>query len=83
MGLKKLAAKVAEYNDRLESGKANKIKPSHVERVLEKLRTKTAELEAEIASAQSAEKRERLEIKLKVARTQEERAKWLLGEISQ
>ena len=83
MGLKKLAAKVAEYNDRLESGKANKIKPSHVERVLEKLQTKTAELEAEIASAPSAEKRERLEMKLKVARTQEERAKWLLSEISQ
>ena len=81
MGLKKLAAKVAEYKERLESGKANKIKPGHVEKVLEKLRKKSIELEAEIASAHSFEKRARLEKKLKVARSQEERAEWLLKEL--
>ena len=36
MGLKKLAAKVVNYNERLESGKASKIKPGHVEKVLGK-----------------------------------------------
>jgi cell division protein FtsB len=82
MGLKKLAAKVAEYKERLESGKAHKIKPGHVEKVLEKLRKKSTELEAEIASAHSSEKRARLEKKLKVARSQEARAEWLLKELN-
>ena len=81
MGLKKLAAKVADYNERLESGKASKIKPDHVEKVLEKLRRKSGELEAEIEAAHSAEKRARLERKLEVARAQEERAEWLLRQL--
>ena len=82
MGLKKLAAKVAEYNERFESGKASKITPSHVEKVLGKLRKKAEELESEIASAQSAEKQDRLRNKLGVARAHIERAEWLLTEIS-
>ncbi|MBT8456968.1 MAG: hypothetical protein HKO95_07820 [Rhodobacteraceae bacterium] len=82
MGLKKLAAKVDEYNDRLEGGKASKIKPSHVEKVLEKLQKKSDELEAEIASATSAEKKARLERKLGIAKTHLERADWLLKELS-
>ncbi len=81
MGLKKLAAKVADYNERLKNGKASKIKPDHVKKVLEKLRNKSVELEAEIASAHSPEKRDRLERKLEVARAQEERAEWLLREL--
>lgn len=81
MGLKKLAAKLAEYNDRLQSGKVSKIKPGHVEEVLKKLRKKSAELEEEIASARSEEKRARLERKLEVARRQEARAEWLLKEL--
>ncbi len=81
MGLKKLAAKVAEYNARLEDGKARRIKPDHVEKVLAKLRRKSAELEAEIAATAAPEKRARLERKLEVARAQEARAEWLLGQI--
>lgn len=81
MGLKKLAAKVADYNERLKSGKASKIKPDHVKKVLEKLRSKSVELEAELALARSPEKRSRLERKLEVARAQEERAEWLLKEL--
>ncbi|MFC6639737.1 hypothetical protein GV827_15300 [Sulfitobacter sp. JBTF-M27] len=82
MGLKKLAAKVIEYNERLESGKASKITPSHIEKVLEKLESKTEELEANIATARSADKKARLEKKLGVARAHVERAEWLLKEIS-
>lgn len=81
MGLKKLAAKVADYNERLKTGKASKIKPSHVRKVLEKLRKKTVELEAELAAAHTPEKRDRLARKLDVARAQEERAEWLLKEL--
>jgi len=78
MGLKKLAAKVEEYNARLESGKASKIKPSHVEAVLQKLRSKLTKLETEIATATSADKKARLEGKLAIAQTHIERAEWLL-----
>lgn len=81
MGLKKLTAKVVDYNERLESGKASKIKPSHVEMVLQKLRAKSTALEAEIAAATSADKKARLEGKLQIARTHIERAEWLLKEI--
>ena len=81
MGLDKLAAKVDEYNDRLDSGKASKIKPSHVEKVLAKLAKKTAELEHEVAHTRSEDKKERLKRKLGIARTHKERAEWLLKEI--
>ncbi len=82
MGLRKLAAKVGEYRARLESGKASRIEPSHVEKTLRKLRKKTVELEAEIASAASPEKKDRLKRKLGIARAHVERAEWLLREIS-
>ena len=82
MGLKKLAAKVEEYNLRLDGGKASRIKPSHVEAVLQKLRSKSTELEAEIATATSADKKARLEGKLGIARTHIERAEWLLKELT-
>lgn len=81
MGVKKLAAKVADYNERLESGNASMIEPNHVRKVLEKLRAKAAELEAEIASAKKEEKKARLERKLGIARQHVARAEWLLGEI--
>ena len=83
MGLKKLADKVADYKERLESGKAHEIKPGHVQKVLEKLQAKSSELEEEIASSHSPEKRARLKKKLEVARAQEERAEWLMREISE
>lgn len=82
MKLKKLAGKVADYNARLEDGKAHKIEPSHVEKVLEKLRAKEAEIIAEIAEAKSDEKRARLEHKLRVARDHIARAEYLLNEIT-
>ena len=78
MGLKKLAAKVVEYNERLENGQASKIKPSHVQEVLVKLKKKTGALEADIASARSQDKKARLEKKLSIARAHVARAEWLL-----
>jgi hypothetical protein len=81
MGLKKLAKKVAEYNDRLVQGKVEKIKPDHVKKVLEKLYKKASDLEAEIAFAKNPEKKARSTRKLSIARQHIERAKWLLKEI--
>ena len=82
MKMKKLAAKVDEYNERLESGKVSRIKPSHVRKVLEKLRKKARELEDELATASSPDKKARLEKKLGIARAHIERGEWLLSEIS-
>ena len=82
MGMKKLAAKMSEYNERLESGKVRKIKPRHVENVLKKLRKKSVELEEEIGTAASSDKKARLEKKLGIARAHIERGEWLLKEIS-
>ena len=82
MGLKKLAEKVEDYHARLENGKASKIKPRHVEKILQKLRDKATELETDISAASSADKKARLEGKLAIARTHIARAEWLLKELA-
>ena len=82
MGLKKLAAKVADYNDRLDSGKASKIKPGHVRKVLEKLHKKESSLIDELAEAENDKAKARLERKLEIAREHIARAEWLLGQIA-
>ncbi|SMX48111.1 hypothetical protein [Maliponia aquimaris] len=81
MGLKKLAAKLADYRARLEGGKASEIKPDHVRKVLEKLRRKQADLEAKMEKADGDEDRERLTRKLEVAQQQIRHAEWLLENI--
>lgn len=81
MGLKRLAEKTAEYKERLSSGRADQIKPSHVEKTLAKLRHRSAEIEADIATTQNPDKRTRLTKKLDVATEQIARAQWLLEEI--
>lgn len=82
MGLKKLAAKLQDYDDRLAEDKASQIKPAHVERVLEKLRKKEAEISHDLLQKHSAGKRERLERKQSVAREQISRAQWLLEKVT-
>lgn len=82
MGLKKLAAKVAAYKERLEAGTASKIEPQHVEKVLDKLRKKEAELAEKVETTESADDRERVERKLAIAREQVARAQWLLGALN-
>lgn len=81
MGLKKLAGKLSDYNTRLERGKAEKIEPDHVEKVLGKLRKKADQLEVEIASEEKADKKARLQRKLGIAREHVARAEWLLTQI--
>ncbi|MHA6268233.1 hypothetical protein ACXYMP_15335 [Aliiroseovarius sp. CAU 1755] len=82
MGLKKLAAKVADYNDRLESGTASQIAPDHVKKVLSKLREKEAELQAELEKTEKPDKQGRLQRKLTIAREHISRAEWLLEQVS-
>jgi len=81
MGLKKLAGKLVDYKQRYERGQAEKIKPKHVSKVMDKLTKKVSDLEAEISSAKSADKQARLKTKLKIAREHVERAEWLMKQI--
>lgn len=82
MGLRKLAERVADYQKRLEAGEARTIEPGHVEKVLDKLRRKEAELLARIVTEVDPDERADLDRKLRVAREHIERAKWLLTEVS-
>ncbi len=82
MGLKKLAEKVDDYNERLERGKSERIKPHHVEKVLKKLKKKTSVLKQEIKDTSNENRKIRLEKKLKIAREHIERAEWLLKQIA-
>lgn len=81
MGVKKLAAKVEEYWDRLKRGKASKIKASHVEKVLSKLRKRALALDETIRNANDKDKSELVIKKRKVIERLIERAEWLKGRL--
>ena len=81
MGLTKISQKLDSYFSRLEDGKAAKIKPSHVEKVIAKLRSKQQLLKDEISDPVNLSKKERLESKLSVVGDQIERGEWLLDKI--
>ena len=81
MRLENIADKLDEYFERLERGKAAKIKPSHVEKVIAKLQTKQDLLMGELQDAAKPSKQERLENKLATVCEQIERAEWLLAKV--
>lgn len=81
MGLEKITEKLDKYFNRLESGKATKIKPSHVEKAIAKLHAKQKLLKDELRDAEKVSKKSRLENKLVTVREQIDRAEWLLEKI--
>ncbi|MGA9253485.1 MAG: hypothetical protein WBV78_20960 [Roseobacter sp.] len=81
MGLTKIGEKLDKYFGRLDDGKAVKIKPAHVEKVIAKLRAKQSILQQEIDTATKPSQKERLKRKLSVAEDQIERAEWLMEKI--
>ena len=81
MGLEGIAEKLDTYFSRLERGKAAKIKPAHVEKMIAKLETKQSLLKDELREAEKPSKKERVENKLSTVREQIERAKWLLEKV--
>ena len=82
MGLETTIEKLDKYFGRLEKGKAEKIKPSHVDKAIAKLQAKEAALLAEIEETTKSSKAQRLEGKLATVREQLDRAHWLKGKIS-
>ncbi len=81
MGLDKSVEKLDKYYGRLDKGKASKIKPAHVEKVIIKLKARRDSLKEDIAESEKEDKKTRLEGKLDIVKEQIERAEWLLKEI--
>ena len=79
MGYEKLSAKLEDYLARMRAGKAHKIKPRDVEKVVAKLRARRAALVEE--GAKTPEKAERLAHKLRMADDLIARSEWLLAEL--
>lgn len=75
--------KLEDYYERFRKGKVGKIKLKHVDRVLEKLRSKKASLKTELKDAKKQEKQQRLTRKLSVLKFQIDRGEWLRSQIEQ
>ncbi len=75
--------KLKNYFERCRQGKVEKIKLKHVDRVLQKLRSKKASVKKDLIDAKKQEKRKRLKRKLSVLNVQIDRGEWLRGQIKQ
>jgi uncharacterized protein YaiL (DUF2058 family) len=82
MGLESAVQKLDKYFKRLEKGKAKKIKPSHVKKVIAKLEAKAQLLRTELAETDKADKKRRLQQKLALVQEQQDRAAWLHDKIT-
>jgi len=82
MPLSKSLEKLAKYYKRLDDGKARKIKPEHVEKVIAKLEARERDLIEEIEKTRKPAKIERLERKLASTLAHLDRARWLLKQIA-
>ena len=77
MGLRSIVKRLGKYQERLAEGKAEKIKPRHIKKAIEKLMAKETQLAVELQDATKPEKRKRLEHKISVIHEQIDKAKWL------
>ena len=83
MAISKISKRLDDYVERMKKGRAAKIKAKHVEAALDKLKRRKRALQEELESVRKDEKRARLKRKVRVAREQIKRAKWLLEEVSE
>lgn len=83
MTLSKHVEKLDKYYKRLDTGKAQKIKPEHVEKVIRKLKLKEEQLLEEERETQKPSKKERLRRKAEIVLEQKKRAEWLLEQVGE
>ncbi|MCI2400862.1 hypothetical protein [Aliiroseovarius subalbicans] len=81
MSMKDISAKLEEYQKRLKQGKAKKVEPKHVQKIIDKLTRKEADLIDELAATTKPGKRERLEKKLETLHSSRETATWLMEKL--
>ncbi len=79
--MNKTEEKLEKYRERLKDGKAHKIKPKHVQKMIDKLKAKEADITDDLTTVSKPEKRERLTKKLATIKHRIEQAEWLLGQI--
>nr|WP_321444639.1 hypothetical protein [uncultured Cohaesibacter sp.] len=77
MVAKKSIGKLNAYFERLKADKADEIKPSHVDKIIEKLKAKKQSLEKDIEDSHKDSKKERLKGNIAVVQEQIKRAEWL------
>lgn len=82
MELESAIEKLDKYFKRLGKGKAQKIKPAHVAKVVRKLAAKEKLLVDELSDTEKESKKHRLERKLEMVREQMDRARWLEKKIT-
>lgn len=83
MVIRKTTAKLDDYLDRLGHPEAKRVQPSHVARILAKLRSKEADLLDEIAGTDNTNRAERLRAKLTIVREQIRRGVFLMDRLSE
>ena len=81
MAHEKLAEKLGDYFARLGKGRAHKIKPRDVEKVIAKLRARHAALLEE--QARKPDHADRISVKISAAEDLLGRAEWLLAQLAQ
>ena len=81
MALSKSLEKLARYYERLEAGETKEIKPSHVQKVIDKLEARERDLLEEIRNTKKQSKKERLEGKRITTLQHLDQARWLLKKI--
>lgn len=81
MALEKLAERLGDYFARLGKGRAHKIKPADVEKVIAKLRARHVALVEELS--QKPEEDVRIAAKISAAEDLIGRAEWLLAQLAQ
>ncbi|WP_191285688.1 hypothetical protein [Aliiroseovarius zhejiangensis] len=82
MGLESTTEKLDSYFARLEQGKAQKIKPTHVEKIMQKLESKAAALRSDLEETTKEPKKQRLQQKIDLVNEQLDRARWLREQIA-
>ncbi|MCK8485068.1 hypothetical protein MUY21_13570 [Aliiroseovarius sp. S2029] len=83
MGLESTTEKLDSYFTRLEKGKAQKIKPTHVEKIMKKLEAKATALRSDLEVATKETKKQRLQQKIDLVSEQLDRARWLREQIAE
>jgi len=83
MGLSDVAEKLAKYRTRLAAGQTERIKPAHVDKIIDKLSDKRQHLSEDLARRTSGQGRALLQRRIAKLDELIEQAHWLRREIEQ
>ena len=82
MEIKKSVEKLDKYVRRVEKGKAQKVKPSHVKEVLTRLKSQHHALRVDLRVSEDEAERARIGHDIDAVQEQIDRAEWLLSKLA-